>query len=85
MPAGTQTGDVVRLRARGVPHLGAQGRRGDQLVTLVVETPRSLTQEQRALLEALSETMNGGGLGPDGIEDGRGWFDRLRDSISSAE
>ena len=85
VPAGTQTGDVVRLRGSGVPHLGAQGRRGDQLVTLVVETPRSLTQEQRALLEALSETMDGGRFGPDGIEDGRGWFDRLRDSISSAE
>ena len=42
VPAGAQTGDVVRLRGRGVPHLGAQSRRGDQLVTLVVETPRGL-------------------------------------------
>ena len=74
-PPGTQTGDVVRLKGRGVPHLGAQNRRGDQLVTLVVETPRALTQEQRALLEALSETMDAGGPGPD--DDDRGWFERL--------
>jgi molecular chaperone DnaJ len=82
VPAGAQTGDVVRLKGRGVPHLGAQSRRGDQLVTLVVETPRALTQEQRALLEALSETMATGGPGPDGMEEDRGWFDRLKDSIA---
>ena len=85
VPAGTQTGDVVLLKGRGVPHLGAQRRRGDQLVTLVVETPRALTQEQRALLEALSETMDGGGPGPGDDENGRGWFDRLKDSIVNSE
>ena len=82
VPVGTQTGDVVRLKGRGVPHLGAESRRGDQLVTLVVETPRSLTQEQRALLEALSETMDAGGPGPDASDGGRNWFDRLKDSIA---
>ena len=81
VPAGAQTGDVVRLKGRGVPHLGAQNRRGDQIVTLVVETPRSLTQEQRALMEALSETMDEGGPGPGEDEDDRGWFDRLRDRV----
>ncbi len=82
VPHGTQTGDVVPLKGRGVPHLGARNRRGDQLVTMVVETPRSLSDEQRALLEALSSTMGDSGSGPDAEDDDRGWFDRLRESIT---
>lgn len=50
VPAGTQSGHVFRLRGRGIPHLGGYGT-GDQLVRVVVETPRKLTPRQRELLE----------------------------------
>jgi molecular chaperone DnaJ len=50
VPAGTQSGKVFRLRNRGVPTLGGNGR-GDQHVRVVVETPTHLTKEQRELLE----------------------------------
>jgi molecular chaperone DnaJ len=56
IPAGTQSGKVLRLRGKGVPHLRRNGR-GDQLVVISVETPRSLTEEQRQLFEELAETM----------------------------
>ena len=50
MPAGTQSGHVFRLKGRGIPDLNGYGR-GDQLVRVVVETPRKLSPRQRELLE----------------------------------
>jgi len=44
VPSGAQHGQMVRLRAKGVPHLGSSGR-GDQLVYLDVAIPRTLTKE----------------------------------------
>ena len=48
--AGTQSGHLFRLRGLGVPDLSGYGR-GDQVVRLVVETPRKLSARQRELLE----------------------------------
>ena len=79
VPQGTQTGDVVRLRGKGVAHLGRGGQRGDQLITMVVETPKSLTEQQRQLLRELAET-----LGDSRSESGggdRGWFDRFKETL----
>lgn len=50
VPAGTQSGKVLRLRGKGLPHLHGPGR-GDQLVRVTVETPTHLTTAQRRLLE----------------------------------
>jgi len=51
---GTQTGKVLRLRQRGVPHLQGRGR-GDLLVQVVVDTPTELTEEEVELLGRLAE------------------------------
>ncbi|MFC1939438.1 molecular chaperone DnaJ [Chloroflexota bacterium] len=56
IPAGSQTGDVLRLKKKGISHLHSNGR-GDQLVILQVVTPDSLTKRQRQLFEELSETL----------------------------
>lgn len=50
IPPGTQSGRVFRLRGKGIPDLHS-GRRGDQRVRVVVETPTHLTPRQRQLLE----------------------------------
>jgi molecular chaperone DnaJ len=50
VPAGTQSGQSFRLKGRGIKDLNGYGR-GDQLVRVVVETPRKLSQRQRELLE----------------------------------
>ncbi|HCC83871.1 TPA: molecular chaperone DnaJ [Candidatus Uhrbacteria bacterium] len=51
IPAGTQSGEELRLRGKGVPH----GRgRGDEIVTIQVVTPKKLDKEQRKLLEELA-------------------------------
>ena len=54
VPAGTQTGTVFRLKSHGMPNLGARGR-GDLFVAVTLVTPKSLTKEQRKLLEQLAE------------------------------
>ncbi|MDP3947650.1 MAG: molecular chaperone DnaJ [bacterium] len=53
-PAGSQTGEVFRLKNKGIPHLNGRGR-GDQLVRLRVVTPESLTKKQRQLFEELAK------------------------------
>lgn len=58
VPAGTQTGKVLRLRERGVPHLRGGGR-GDQLVRIRVATPTDLNDEQRRLLRELARSFAG--------------------------
>ena len=57
IPAGSQTGQVFRLKNKGVPHLHRNGR-GDQLVGVLVVTPDSLTKKQRQLLEELASTLD---------------------------
>ena len=56
LPEGTQTGTVFRLRGKGVPVLNGRGR-GDQYVTVTVETPRNLTKEQKEALTKFSELL----------------------------
>src|SRR3974390_242786 len=63
VPAGTQSGRVLRVRGRGVP--GGSGRNGskpgDLLVKVEVQVPTALTDEQRAAVESLAA---GTGPGP---------------------
>lgn len=50
VPAGTQSGKIVKLTGKGIPTLQGYGR-GDQLVVVRVETPTGLTPKQKKLLE----------------------------------
>jgi molecular chaperone DnaJ len=54
---GTQPGETLGLRGRGMPILRRPGRRGDLRVVINVVIPRQLTEEQRKLLTRLSETL----------------------------
>lgn len=54
IPAGTQTGTVFRVKSKGMPALGGKGR-GDLFVAVTLITPKSLSKEQRKLLEQLAE------------------------------
>ena len=50
LPAGTQPGEVVVLRGKGMRRLGGRGR-GDHRIHLNVLVPRRLSDEQRRMLE----------------------------------
>ncbi len=54
VPRGTQSGDVLRIKGRGMPDIGGRSR-GDELVEVVVETPRRLTTRQEELLREFAE------------------------------
>ena len=54
VPEGTQTGTTFRLRGKGIPYVGYKTR-GDQFVTVVVETPQKLTQKQKDLLRQFDD------------------------------
>lgn len=56
VPEGTQTGTTFRLRGKGVCYLNSKSR-GDQFVTVNIETPTSLTHEQKELLRKLAESF----------------------------
>lgn len=77
IPAGTQTGAAFRLRGKGAPDVRT-ARRGDQVVTVRVETPTDLTDEQRDLMRQLARSF-----GLDVHEHGRGFFGRIKDAFGS--
>lgn len=52
IPPGTQPGQTLRLKGKGLPRPGGAGR-GDLLVTVRVRVPRDLSQEERAHYEGL--------------------------------
>ena len=58
IPEGTQTGTTFRLRGKGITRLGG-GARGDQFVTVNIETPRNLTKEQKELLREFGDAISG--------------------------
>lgn len=62
VPAGTQTGSTFRLRDQGIKHLNANGK-GDLLVTVTVNVPKHLTEEQKSILEKYAETLGESGDG----------------------
>jgi molecular chaperone DnaJ len=77
IPAGVQPGKVLRLRGLGVPHL-RHGGRGDLLITINVRIPTQLSEEQRRLVQELSETMEPIVLGKN---DEPGFFDRMKEAL----
>ncbi len=54
VPRGTQSGEMIRIKGRGMPDISGRGR-GDELVEVVVETPRHLTPRQEELLREFAE------------------------------
>ena len=72
IPEGTQTGTVFRQKGKGIPVLNGRGR-GDQYVTVTIETPRDLNREQKEALKKFSET-----LGENNYEKRRSFFGKKK-------
>ena len=76
MREGTQPGDVVTLKGKGIPFLQRRGQ-GDLYVRFTVEVPKELTAEQRKLLEAFEAS-----LGEKNYQKRKSFFDKLKDIFS---
>ncbi len=58
IPEGTQTGTTFRLKGKGIQRLNSSSR-GDQYITVVVETPKNMSREQKELLRRFAEASDG--------------------------
>ncbi|MGD0575886.1 MAG: molecular chaperone DnaJ [Anaerolineales bacterium] len=75
LPAGTQSGQVFRMRGKGIPHLQAHGQ-GDLLILVNVQIPSRLSSEQKRLLRQLGDTLD-----PQVAPQTKGLLDTLKDSL----
>ena len=57
IPEGTQSGSTFAVKGRGIPYVNGKGR-GDLLVTVNVEVPKSLSKKQRRALEDFAESCD---------------------------
>ena len=72
IPEGTQSGTTFRLKGKGIPGLNGRAR-GDQYVTVYIETPRNLNREQKEALRKFSET-----LGESNYEQRKSFFGKFK-------
>ncbi len=80
IPAGTQTGEQLRLRGKGFSVLRSN-QRGDMFIQVVVETPQHLTKKQRELLEDFEKEAVGH---KKGSPDSEGFFAKVRDFFDTS-
>ena len=72
LPEGTQSGTTFRLKGKGIPELNGRGR-GDQYVTVYIETPRNLNREQKDALKKFAESV-----GDNNYEERRKFFRKFK-------
>ncbi len=78
MPPGSQPGDIIKLRGKGLPTLGRRTGRGDQIIVLVVEMPKKLNRKQEKLLRDFAQTED-----KKVLPKSHGFFERLKEYLST--
>ncbi|HSJ06674.1 MAG TPA: molecular chaperone DnaJ [Longimicrobiales bacterium] len=76
---GTQSGRLLRLRGRGLPHLQGGGR-GDLIVRVLVWTPTQLTPQQEDVFRQLARVEAPAERADDGRD--RGFWSRVREALT---
>ena len=80
VPAGTQSGETLKRRGEGVPHLRGHGK-GDLVIHFEVQTPTKLDTEQIELLKRLAELRGEESTAGVVNAEAPGLFSRLRDAF----
>jgi molecular chaperone DnaJ len=79
IPAGLQSGTLLRLREKGLPELHGRGQ-GDLLVRAIVYTPRDLAEEAREAMERLRDVEE---PAPQALDaDGKGFWARVKEAFT---
>lgn len=73
---GTQSGEVVRLRGRGLPSVNGYNGTGDLYVKIGVWIPKKLNKDEKALIESLKDKES---FKPNPTKEDKGFFERLKD------
>lgn len=76
IPAGTQSGKVFTIKAKGAPRVGSSVR-GNQLIRVSIEVPRKLTPRQKELLEEFASLST--------EDNNRSFKDRLKDLFTGVD
>lgn len=76
--AGTQGGKVLRLKGKGLPDINGYGK-GDLLVNINIWTPKTLSTEEKEILEKLRTSTN---FIPNPTNKDKSYFDRMREFFS---
>jgi molecular chaperone DnaJ len=79
VPRGTQSGELLRVRALGLPHIRGGGR-GDLVARVLIETPQKLTPRQEELLRELAEIEH-----ENVSERRKGFLDKIKDYLYGGE
>ena len=74
--AGTQSGEVVRLRGRGLPSVNGYGGTGDLYVKIAVWIPKKLSKEEKEIIESL---RNKESFKPNPSKEDKSFFDKIKD------
>ncbi len=77
IPRGSQSGEVFKLKDRGMPHPQG-GRTGDLLVQTFIETPKKVSSEQEELLRQLAELEE-----KDVLPQRKNFLDRLKNYFAA--
>lgn len=72
IPAGTQYGNVFRIKGQGLPDLRSK-RKGDELIQIQIEIPKNLTSRQQELLREFAESED-----KTVLPESKGFFEKLK-------
>lgn len=75
IPPGTQSGKIFRLKGIGLPAVQSY-EKGDQLVHINIWTPKTLTNEEKAIMEKMKTMTN---FQPHPSSEEKGFFDRMKE------
>jgi molecular chaperone DnaJ len=78
IPAGTQSGKILRLKGKGFPAVNSY-EKGDQLIHINIWTPQHISSEEKAMLEKLSHSPN---FKPHPDKNDKSFFDKIKEMFS---
>lgn len=76
IPPGTPAGKIFRLRSKGLPVVQGYGQKGDQLININIWTPKTLSPEEKTLMERMREMES---FTPQEGKAQKGFFARMKD------
>ena len=80
IPAGTQSGDIIRIKGKGLPEINSY-RVGELIVNVNVWTPKKLSKEEEKIMKDLLESESEN-FKPKPSANDKGVFDKIRDFFS---
>jgi len=78
IPAGTQSGKILRLKGKGFPAVNSY-QKGDQLIHINIWTPQHISSEEKAMLEKLGASPN---FKPQPDKSDKSFFDKIKEMFS---